>query len=430
VFRSQADAAKARKLIPELETPVIRDSFKGGAISATNIRRSLPVYRIPIDELHVPDYAIEPDEKFVQLYSEFDRGRVNAYSTRVAVEDILDGFCTPPPACEIKEEITPEKEIERLCDWIRAGARPTLFVRENDSCPDAPRFFYTDGSAALKAYRRLGIAEVPVAIVSASLPTRLPHSSFEIGHGGHLRDPVARVEEFRPCDVDTVPAIAALGTPLPEVLMRAKGRLLNAIEMLRSFHHESGEHDTIHYHDSVYSMLVRAQEHVQGIELLAEHKLWSTVPNLQRTLYELSLTYYVDWLAPEQTYFDMSVAASLDSAGLRLLEDMLTKDYAEQGSPQRAKALAKRAMRLVRWLDKVSNKAAFAPIGIALHEKFYSALSSTAHQDFAQTAKHANRFRDPSYEHFGERSQQSLADFVNIVVGTIVSMADADLPAR
>ncbi|WP_146172022.1 hypothetical protein [Pseudoduganella armeniaca] len=308
------------------------DTFKGGAISATNIRRSLPVYSIPFDKVHVPEYAIEPDQKFVQLYSEFIRGRVNIYSTRVAVEDILDGFYTPPPNCERKEEITPETEVERFCASIRAGARPTLFVRENDLCPDAPRFFYSDGSAVLKAYRRLGIAEVPVAIVSASLPANLPHSSYEIGHGGQLRDPVARVQEFCPCDVRTVPGIAPLDTPLAEVLPRAKDRLHTAVEMLRAFHHETNEADTIHYHDSVYSMLVRAQEHVQAIGLLAEQKLWSAVPNLQRTLYELSLSYYVDWLAPEQTYFDMSVATSLDSAGIRLLEDALTKDYAGQVS--------------------------------------------------------------------------------------------------
>jgi hypothetical protein len=206
--------------------------------------------------------------------------------------------------------------------------------------------------------------------------------------------------------------------------------LEEVIDRLRASHQESEELEVIHYHDSVFSALVRAQEHVQAISMLVNARLWSPIPNLQRSLYELSLTYYVDWLAPEQTYFDMSVAASLDSAGLKLLEESLVKDYREHGNPQRAKTLAKRTLKLVRWVEKVSNKASFAPIGIALHEKFYSQLSSTAHQDFAQTAQHANRFRNPTFEYFDERYQNSLADFLSVVIGSIFSMADSDTPMR
>lgn len=159
VFQSKSDVAGTGKLIPEVRFPIVRDMFKGGAISATNIRRSLPVYSIPIDKLRSPDYVIEPDEKFVQLYSDFLAGRVNAYATRVPSKDILDGYCTSPPTCERKEENTPQDEIERGCESIRAGARPSLLVRENESCPSAPRFFYTDGIAMLKAYRHHGIAD-------------------------------------------------------------------------------------------------------------------------------------------------------------------------------------------------------------------------------------------------------------------------------
>lgn len=426
-FRSEAEAARAAVTTPEIRGPILKDGFRGGVISPRNMRRSNAVYGIPIDKLHSPDYVIEPDEKFVQLFARFLAGRANAYSTRIPSEDIMDGFCTAAPACERKYENTPEDDIERNCRAIRAGERLSIWVRENDSCASAPRFFHTDGIAVLKAYRKLGIVDIPVTILAESPPKDLPHSAYVVGHGGPLKDTVARVEDFLICEVKTVPALASVGTPLIEVLSRAKSRLRGVIESLIAFHCDSDENDIVHYHDSLYSLLIRAEEHVLALDLLVERKLWSAIPNLQRSLYELCLTCYVDWVAPRQIYHDLSVSASLDGAGLKFLEEQLVKDYSQRGSPQRAKVLAKRTLKLVRWLEKVSNKASFAPIGIALHKKIYSALSSTAHQDFSQTARHANRFRNPSFEHFGERSQRSLADFLSIVVGDIVVMAEGDI---
>lgn len=427
-FRSKDDESSALESIQGIRGPVHSESYDGGTISARNIRRAQNVYSIPLDSLRSPDFVIEADQRFVELYMQFSLGRACAFATRVPSDHILDGFYTEPPSSERKEENTPQHEIDLNIEEIRAGGRPSIWVRENNSCPDAPRFFHTDGIAVLKAYRQLGIRDIPVMIVAASPPVGLKHSCFVIGHGGILRDPVARIEDFHPCEIKTIPALLEIHTPLQGVLAAAKSRLTDAIEALRKFHQESEQLEILHYHDSVFSTLVRAQEYVKAIELLSQEKLWSPVPNLQRSLYELSLTYYVDWIAPQQTYFGMSVAASLDSAGLRLLEEQLAKDFGKQRSAQRAKELAKRALKFIRWIEKVSNKASFAPIGLALHEKFYSALSSTAHQDFAQTAKHANRFRDPTFEHFGEQYQRSLADFLNIVIGTILSMAAGDIP--
>lgn len=426
-FRSEAEAKRAEKTVSELHGPIYQDEFVEGEISANNIRRSHAVYGIPIEKLHSPDYVIEPDKKFIELFQMFLLGQISAYSTRVCSDEIMDGFCDVEQSCIEKYEDTPETEIERNCMALRAGERISIWVRENESCPSARRFFHTDAVAVLKAYRKLGILDIPVIILATSPPLHLEHSAYVIGHGGPLKDPVARVEQFVAADVASIPALTHIETPLSEVLTLAKSRLKEVISSLTEFHHDSPSSDIVHYHDSLYSLLIRAQEHLLAVDLLVENHLWSAIPNLQRSLYELCLTCYVDWVAPQQVYHDLSIASSLDSSGLKLLEEYLFKDYCKETSTQKAKLLAKRALKLVRWLEKVSNKAAFAPVGIALHDKFYSALSSHSHQDFNQTAKHANRFRDKSFEYFDKLSQNSLADFLNIVVGNIVIMVERDI---
>lgn len=403
---------------------ISKDNFDGGVISSSNIRRTRPVFGVPLDLIHIPKYAIDPDPICIDLTIAFDQGKINAYATRVASSDILDGYYIQSTG-ELVTENTPTEEIDKWCAHIKAGGRPNLWMRENTSIPNAPRFFYSDGGGALKAYLRLGIASIPVMILAAKPPVDLAQSCFVIGHGGQLKDPVARVESFLACNVKTVPALDKLGSPLLEILHCARERFDALIGQVKIFHTDN-ESEQLHYHDSVYSTLIRAREAIDGIELLANANLWMSISALQRTLYEIYLSFYVDWLAPEIAYFPLSIAARTDSKTLNLIEKDLVKNYTKHRSPQRAQEFAKRALRFIRWLGQVKNKADFAPIGVALHSKYYDDLSSVVHQDFEQAASHANRFRNNSFEYFESEQREALSNFVSIVSAGIAQLVKND----
>lgn len=148
---------------------------------------------------------------------------------------------------------------------------------------------------------------------------------------------------------------------------------------------------------------------------------------LYRSLYELHLNFYVDWLAPENTYRHLSFSASADSRMLRKVEKQMVEDYLSEHSPQRAQELTKRAMCMTRWLGIVSKKAAFAPVGIAIHDQCYRYLSSVLHQDFQETASHANWFRSEAYQTVDESRSRWLGQLLNIVVSGTLHLVRSDI---
>lgn len=429
VFRNGKNLKDFSDFLAEKERSNAFPIYNGGVLKADNIQRTYPSFKIDSNLLRVPEFIIKPDPVFVERYKAYKLGEINAYATRVALDDILAGYYLSSLDNTLVQENTPEEIIERQCKYIRAGGRPTLWVRENDSFRNAPRFFNSDSISSLKAYQKLGISSIPVAIVAKSPPRNLPNSSFVVGHGGELKDPIDRIESFLPCEVGTVPALAPLDSPLPEVLTRAKDSLTTLIDRLKAFHCDN-EMEPLHYHDSIFSALIRARDAVTAIEILGENDLWTPTISLHRSIYELHLSFYIDWIAPEESYAGLSIAATTSRQMLKDLEDKLTDSYSIGRSRSRGQKFAKRALIFVRWLEKISNKAQFVPIGIALHSKYYHLLSSVAHQDFEQTATHANRFRSPSFDYIGEQNRNALSNFLSIVVGSTTQLIANDLPSH
>lgn len=59
----------------------------------------------------------------------------------------------------------------------------------------------------------------------------------------------------------------------------------------------------IHYHQTLFSVLYRLSEIIQAIRLLIKNSFYYQAVALLRSVYEISLDFYVDWLAPEQVGF-------------------------------------------------------------------------------------------------------------------------------
>ena len=308
---------------------------------------------------------------------------------------------------------------------IRSGRRPTIFLRENHCLEGAPRFFCCDSIASLAAYRRLGIALVPVAIISREAPLNLTHSAFELCVARNLGDTQPRVAGFRPCIVESLLATNLDGLAAPEALASLEQRVEDVLGKLTSFHAEG--HKTLHYHDTLHSTLTRTRDYLAGARCLLNASLYSQAVSLYRNLYELHLNFYADWVAPENSWMESAHAVNADSQCIKILEKKLQLDNSQGRPRQKAEQLAKRALLLARWMGVVKNKASFAPVGIGFHDAYYGYLSSVQHQDFRETASHANRFRSENHQVIDNNCQGWLSLLVNVVVTETPDLIESDI---
>ncbi|WP_155623944.1 hypothetical protein [Burkholderia territorii] len=399
--------------------------YNGGALSADNIRRTPTIHAVPLDDIHSPSYAIEPDEVFVRQYQNYIRGRTNAYYTRICEKDIFAGYYRDDAEAAPVVQSTPDEIIDARCAQIRGGRRPTILLRENHDVADAPRFFCCDSLTALAAYRRLGFSLVPAAIFSTQVPPGLTHSAFEVSIATNLGDTSPRVAGFRPCKVDSLLATRLDDLTFPDALVFLEQRVENVLEKLQSFHADG--YETLHYHDMLHSTLVRTRDYLSGARLLLNAGLHSQAISLYRSLYELHLNFYVDWLAPENSWMELAYAVNVDSRYLNRLSTELSESFSRGRPKQQAEQLTKRALLLARWLGIVKNKASFVPVGIGLHDVYYGYLSSVQHQDFREAANHANRFRSEDYQAVDAECQDWLRQLVNITVSETLELVESDI---
>jgi hypothetical protein len=399
--------------------------YVGGALNAKNIRRMPTTHWIPLEDLRTPSYAIEPDEIFVSLYQEYMLGRANTYFTRINERDIFSGYYRSSDPITPITQNSPERIIRGQCAEIRSGRRPTIFVRENFDVKAAPRFFCCDSIIALEAYRRVGISLLPAAIVSRGEPRNLRHSAFETNVAKKLGDENPRVSGFHPCSVHSLRATSLDESNLIEALKTLEIKVGVCLKKLRSFHADS--YEPFHYHDTLYSTLVRTRDYLAGAICLLKEGLIDQIVPLFRSLYEIHINFYVDWLAPENPWMELAYALNSSGAYLKAVEKDLKLDFSKGRTQQRAEQLTKRALLLARWLGVVKNKASFAPVGIGLHDRYYGYLSSVLHQDFREAADHANRFRAEGYQVIDEDHQRWLCQLANITVTETLDLVASDV---
>jgi hypothetical protein len=400
--------------------------YNGGDLSANNIKLSPTLYSVPAGKIRIPEYLSEvpPDNLFIDLYRDFYLGKSNTYFTRISDSEILCGYFVKDIEAVVSEN-TPEKYIEECCRKIRGGHRPTVFLRENDGYPDAPKFFCSDSILLLKAYRRLGIKMIPAALVGRSISPFLPHSLFEsnIAHSKGENGP--RLVRVHPCSTRDLAAHSTNDKSFSQTLTVLRESVDETISRLVCFHEASD--DPVHWHESNYSILVRIRDYLSSSILLIEKNFFDQAASLFRGVYELHLNFYIQWISPENE--DLHLAYQLLSEPHlqkhveRSFLDSCRKERSEQDAIERTK----RAFFFVRWLGVVKNKADFSPVGMGLHTKFYPFLSSAIHQDFSQTASHANRFEDNSYQTELQKNFSKLILFVNILVTETLALVTDDL---
>jgi hypothetical protein len=153
-----------------------------------------------------------------------------------------------------------------------------------------------------------------------------------------------------------------------------------AASKVKEFHISNSEcdADVVHYHQTLHSVAYRVVEGLAAIELLYENKMHHQMRPLVRSLYELFLNFYIDWLCPEQ------VGPLLQS--LALLKQLAPNSAEAQNLK---KAVESTYLGLVDVCSNASAKANLSPLGRLFHESIYPILSQVVHQDFSVMQEYA-----------------------------------------
>ncbi len=342
------------------------------------------------DLVRMPDrYSIAPgsidmskdkrewDDHFLKLYGRYLEGKSLGLWTRVEIDKVVPGFYkrnSIGQAEYILEEIDP-KHVAGIVYDIRKGFRPGLVLYRGVFGESEGKLICSDDVYAYYAYREVGIHLVPSMIlgprellVESAIATRTSQKDHEARFDSTI--PIlhkAYPSAFGPSDIVDEPEFTSAVRKLKAIADLAAAKV-------KEFHISDNKNgaDVVHYHQSLHSVAYRMAEALTAIELLFENGLGHQLRPLVRSLYELFLNFYLDWLCPEQ------VGPLLQS--LALLKQ-LSPDSAEAQNLRRA--IESTYKGLVDVCNNASAKANLSPLGKIFHENAYPTLSQIVHQDFS-----------------------------------------------
>lgn len=388
--------------------------------------RSLPTEMIPLSQIKAPE-GRATDEIFLSRYGAFLRGKAPIHETRISLGRIRRGFWKQTGGTwEIAGDLSSETDLTDTVDMIRLGSRPVLHLYENPNPGDSKRYVCTDETVAHAAYESLGLTKVPVALMGR--PRDLEESCLSVRCFPRGRkQSVPLLEGVVPAIPDLVPSI--LGTSKPSAI-ESFDRLLQALAetkaALKAFHKPGAT--TLHYHHTLYSVLLRAEDCIQSLRLLTQANKPLTAAGLLRSLYELALVFYVDWIAPGQTYRYLQMASAISEKEWESrCEEWRKADISAGASALDAKNIKDAHLRSFRLGCVVGERARIFPLGEKFQRDIYSFLSDVIHHDFSMTARYTHTLDHGDEAVYHEDATQTTVHVADLLAAAIVSRVRDDV---
>jgi hypothetical protein len=404
-----------------------RETFDPAKLTSNPLAlvRAFPTRFIAPELIHVPD-GLPPDDIFLSKYVAFLTGRVPTHYTRASLERIRRGVWSRSGSEYILEGHSRGREdIEHLKTSIRLGSRPALHLYENPNKSDPPRWVCSDDVAAHQAYEELGIAVVPVVLMAKPRDTEESCVSVRNYRNGR-KNHIALIEGVVPVEHALVPSVLGVERPaLPEALELLAGALSGMRGRVRAFHRPGAVQ--FHYHHTLYSVLLRAEETVRSMLLLVRDDKVLVAASLLRPLYELLLTFYVDWLCPGHTYRYLQLASVMSEREWEKECDKTMREAIAGGVlASDAKYIRDANMRGFRLCSVVGEKARIYPLGEKYQRDIYSFLSDILHHDFSMSARYAFTLDHGDESIYVQDAQDSVAHVADLLVAGIVSRVQSD----
>ena len=402
------------------------DDYLQGTANPLALVRSLPTQLVPIDQIKVPE-GLPPDDVFLAKYTAFLKGKAPIHETRLTLAQIRRGFWKwTGKGWILQGDLANSENVDAAIQMVRLGSRPVLHLYENPNKEDGARFVCTDDTVMHAAYERLGIEMVPVAIMAR--PRELQESCISVrNYPRGRRGPIALIDGFIPVTSTLVPSILGPRKPdLPECFARLLAALTSTKQSVRAFHVPGST--TLHYHHTLYSVLLRAEDCVDSMRMLVECGKPLSAAGLLRSLHELTLVFYVDWLAPGHTYLYLQLASVMTEAKwMESCEAGARDDVAAGASTIEAKNIRDAQMRGFRLGSVVGDRARLFPLGESFQRDIYSFLSDVIHHDFSMTARYAFTLDHGDEAVYDEDATRTIIHVADILVGAIVSRIRDDI---
>lgn len=388
--------------------------------------RELPTQLVPLDQIKGPEDRTD-DEFFLSRYTAFLLGKTPIHESRMSLGLIRRGFWKRSASCwQLIEDPISEADISDVAATVRLGFRPVLHLYENPNEEDTKRFVCADDMVAHTVYERLGLKKVPVALMAK--PRDLEESCLSVRcfpRGGKSHTPL--LDGVVPVTHDQVPSILGMEKLAVSVSMERLHKILAETKSsLKQFHTPGST--TLHYHHTIYSVLVRSQECIDAMRVLLEAGKPLTAAALLRSLHELALVFYIDWLAPGHMYRYLQMASVQSEKQWEIRCEQWRKADVTNGTPiLDAKNIKDAHMRAFRLASVVGERARLFPLGDRFQTDVYSFLSDVIHHDFSMAARYAytlDHGDEAVYEGDVGRTIVHLAD---ILVAAIVSRIRDDI---
>lgn len=391
-----------------------------------DVIRSFPTKLIPTNQIEVSKEGQE-DRIFTARYTSFLNGKAPIHLTRISLENIRRGFWRPENGgFSLVNNPVSDDDINEIKNLISMGGRPALYIYENPKKSDSAQYVCCDDQAVHAAYESLGIKVVPAAIMGT--PKNGEESCISTKtYQKNLQQSISLIDGFVYVNYEKTASVLKKKNLPPKESFEYLIYCLSILkERVRQFHRPGLI--KYHYHHTLYSILLRAEEAIDSMNSLLEKGRVLMAASLLRPLYELMLTFYIDWLAPESTCRYLQLTAVMSEKKWKESCEKEKHNLKQSGtSHSNAQKIYEAHMRGYRLCSVVSEKAKLFPLGESFHKGIYSFLSDIVHHDFSMNARYANTLEHGDEAIYNEDVSNSLVHLTDIVVSAIISRIQTDI---
>ena len=398
---------------------------KGRSISIYEMKR-LP-QTVAVDPKKIICRYDKNDDYFKDLYIDHLKGKKKAALTRFSMSRIIPGFYEKDVNGSLlhKRNKLDPKDIKSFIMSISAGGRPELYIyKHHDLKIDS--FLCSDDEVPYEAYSQLGFSKVPVVLLDYDISC-FEESAFIISIRATPKGPKFFLDKLVSHSFDSLPTYFGLKSSKNFVssmtILMEKAN--EAIEKLRAFHIEGCLE--LHYHHTIASILHKVVQSIKAIKLLSIENLFDQAYIQIRALYELSLNFYLDWLAPEKIgpYLQFFDACS-KKEWIEFKENVCENATKDGWDSELIKLQKKADNKLSNLLGKVSEKASLNPLH-SKHKEFYKFLSGIAHQDFNTTAKYIHLLESNDNGEDVTEKLHYIRLYTDLIVAQILTNISSDI---
>ncbi|HIF5693424.1 TPA: DUF5677 domain-containing protein [Vibrio parahaemolyticus] len=386
------------------------------------INRKIPTVEVSLDELII-NKSVELDENFLKKYRNFLTGKLSGYFTRIQRELVKAGYYTMVDG-SWSEYIEPVENwlVEDYKVKIKSGHRPFLVVIKNINKSCDKRYVCPDHVVALYAYESLGITMIPVIILDRN-PV-LSESAYLTSH--HVvdgKDIGCVMYGYKPYNFTEVYSCFGSKNNSRDVLVldTIASKCDDVLQLVKNFHYK--DKNVIHYNHTTYSTVYRLKENVLAIKHLLSEGYFYQAMGLVRSVYELSIDYYLDWLAPEFMGPWLQFKSRFNK---NEINKMLSKIASEKVKPKSRDIYIKKKEYIFSFLSNVSVKAEVFPLGAKFYDDFYRYFSSIIHQDFHMTERHASLLDGIEPNSSNDISIEQMVVFLDVISSSVLVRVNQD----